>query len=112
MINKIVSRVVVLLFLLIMISAISFAADAKAPAKPAETSKPADTGSAKEELIDINSAVKEQLMALPGIGEAYAKKIIDGRPYQSKLELTQKKIIPGATYKKIIYKIIAKQPKK
>jgi competence protein ComEA len=111
MFKKIITSGVLILFVLIFVPAIGHSADAKAPAKPAET-KSSETSAPTGDLIDINSATKEQLMSLPGIGEAYAKKIIEGRPYKSKLELTQKKIIPGATYKKIIYNIIAKQPKK
>ena len=77
--------------------------------KPA--AKPA-AAAASSTLVDINSATKDQLKALPGIGDAYSQKIIDGRPYAMKTQLRAKKIIPEATYEKIAAMIIAKQPAK
>lgn len=63
--------------------------------------------SEKADLIDINTADKDQLMTLPGIDESLAQKIIDNRPYKKKTELKKKKIIPEKVYKQIADKITA-----
>ena len=74
--------------------------------------QPKAAAAAKVTLLDINSASKAELSGLPGVGEAYSQKIIDGRPYARKDQLVSKKIVPQPTYDKIKDQITAKQAKK
>jgi DNA uptake protein ComE-like DNA-binding protein len=86
------------------------AAPAAAPAaQPAKTPAKAAAAAPAAAQVDINSATAAELEAVPGIGKAYAAKIIGGRPYANKAQLVQKKILTKAVYDKIKDHLIAKQ---
>ena len=103
---RIFSFTALLLVLSLALSAGSMNAAFAQAAKPGSIVAPAASN-----LVDLNTASLAQLKALPGIGDAYAQKIVNGRPYAKKTDLVQKKILPQAVYNKIAALVIAKQGK-
>lgn len=122
---RILAKTALVAVSLLLSAGLSLAADVKAPAKaPGDGAKsaavkegaPAKSADAKAPAkgapIDINTATDAELKAIPGVGDAFAAKIIAGRPYANKTQLKSRKIIPIPLYEQIKDRIIAKQPAK
>ncbi len=83
------------------------ATDTKTPAAPtAEKAKPKAATSAPAKLapgqkVNINTATKEQIEALPEIGPVKAQAIIDGRPYKKPEDIMKVKGIKEGIFNKV-----------
>jgi competence protein ComEA len=99
---------------LVMVAPKCVVAQARETGTVPEIARPEDAQTSRSKTavspgdrLDINSASKDQLAAISDIGEAYAQKIIAGRPYRTKRDLLTRKIIPRSMYEKINDQVIA-----
>jgi competence protein ComEA len=106
-----------ILLAMLMLASLTFAQSATSKKKSTDSSAKTTTSdsmskdktTASADKVDLNSATEAELKALPGIGDAYAAKIVAGRPYANKSQLVSRKIVPESAYKKFSDQVIAKQ---
>ena len=75
--------------------------------KPAVAAPQAATVAPNAAMVDINNASAADLTALPGVTDAEAAKIVQGRPYKDPSDLVSKKILPETTFSKIKDRVTA-----
>jgi competence protein ComEA len=100
-----------------MSASLCLAEEPQAPKQKQPTATDKTTAAAKKskaaaprvEPVDINSASKEELKKLPGIGDADADKIIAGRPYLSKAHLQTHNVVSPGVYLGLRQLVVARQ---
>ena len=88
---------------------IAFALVLCGPLASAQT-RPAPAPAPASNQLELNSASRDALMTLDGIGEVRADAIIRARPFKTKTELVERRLIPEALYEKISDKVFARPP--
>ena len=64
-----------------------------------KSSQSSRTEDRKDSAVEtLNSATREALIAVHGIGEVLADRIIESRPYQTAYEVVEKGILPESTF--------------
>jgi len=76
-------------------------------AMPKPATSPQATVAPNAAMVDINNASAADLKALPGVTDAEAAKIVQGRPYKETSDLVSKKILPESTFSKIKDRVTA-----
>jgi competence protein ComEA len=106
MIRKFVQSLTVLCALSLF-AGMAFAQAASPSPAPAKKSSSNASTTPKSKQVDVNSATKEQLTVISGIGDVTAQKIIDGRPYKTKKDLVTKGIMTQGQYDKVKDQLVA-----
>ena len=80
-----------------------------ASAAPAKKRAARPHAAAHKNLVDLNTASRARLSALPSVDNALADKIIAGRPYSSRNDLVSKNVLPADTFEKIKGRVVARK---